>query len=188
MIEFPPGLALEQMQRGWVVVVDPGLIHPAVALFHHTFLRCARRVKVPGALSKLPIGERCRQVVDRIGAACLELMLTERAAAVVVERPQVYRASRSKGDPNDLIPLAMVIGGVAQGFGAPVIAPTPQDWAGATKKSETGDPWRSGRGELVQQALSGEERKLCESTHDAIDACMMGLVTLRRIGRYYPTG
>lgn len=187
MIELPPNLTLEQMQRGWVIAVDPGMIHPAIAIFHHTFLRRACRVKVPNALKKLPVGERCRQVVDLIGAVCIEVMLTERASAIIVERPQIYQASRAKGDPNDLIPLAMIIGGVAQGFGAPVVSPLPHEWAGAIKKSTTGDPWKSGRGDLVKMLLHAtDELPHCESSHDAIDCTMMGLKVLGRVRPYYP--
>ena len=185
MIELPPGLTVEALHRGWFANLDPGMIHPAIALFHHGFLRCARRVKVPGWMSKLPLGERCRQIVNLIGAACAEIMVTELPVALVTERPQVYAGAKSKTDPNDLIPLAMINGGVAQGFGCPVISPTPREWAGATQKATTGDPFESPRGDIVRSLLSAEELALCESSHDAIDACMMGLKVLGRIRRHY---
>lgn len=188
MKDFPPGITVELLLRGWLVNVDPGLIHPAIALFHHGQLCVARRVKVPKAVASLPMGERVRQVVDLIGAACSEVLGTESPVALVTERPQVYAGAKSKGDPNDLIPLAMIIGGVSTGFRVPTISIVPRDWAGATRKETTGDPWLSPRGQLVESILSTDERARCESSHDAIDSVGMGLKVLNRVRRYYPRG
>lgn len=56
---------------------------------------------------------------------------------VVIERPQVYRAAASKGDPNDLITLAIQVGEYKQFFerrGARVVFYRPSEWKGQLPK------------------------------------------------------
>jgi len=56
---------------------------------------------------------------------------------VVIEIPQIYRASKSKGDPNDLIPVAIVAGAVGvmlRGPTASVRMFTPHVWKGSVPK------------------------------------------------------
>lgn len=60
---------------------------------------------------------------------------------VVIERPQIYRASRSKGDPNNMVKLAWIAGEIAQrarAAGSTVgdvdSMPHPRDWKGTIEK------------------------------------------------------
>lgn len=53
---------------------------------------------------------------------------------VIIERPQVYSAKRSKGDPNDLITLAILVGKYTERYealGRPVEHILPHDWKGS---------------------------------------------------------
>lgn len=64
------------------------------------------------------------------------LGLSERdTSRVVIELPQVYVRSRSKGDPNDLIQLAACVGAIAQAFRhVPVHIFKPSEWKGQVPK------------------------------------------------------
>lgn len=57
--------------------------------------------------------------------------------SVVIEKPQVYRAAQSKGDPNDLITLAIRVGWYQEYFesrGVSVYLVTPAMWKGQVPK------------------------------------------------------
>jgi len=111
----------------------------------------------------------------------------------IFERPQIYRASRSKGDPNDLPGLAGIgvgVGCLLAGRLERVLSPTPKQWIGGLPKDTEGDPWDSARGIKVASRLSPEERLLVPASHDAIDAVGLGLFALGRFERrrVYPRG
>jgi hypothetical protein len=106
---------------------------------------------------------------------------------VVIEWPQIYRASKSKGDPNDLPGLAGVGMAIAARLDVEVVSYLPRQWAGGTRKAETGDPLDSPRGRLVWRCLSPDERGRVVPSHDAIDAVGLGLHHLGRLQRrVYP--
>lgn len=57
-----------------------------------------------------------------------------RATCVVIEKPQVYRGRASKGDPNDLISLAILVGQYTERYasrGVPVDHVIPHTWKGS---------------------------------------------------------
>src|SRR5690348_8977245 len=117
------------MSRGWLVALDPGVDHPAAAVFLDGELRAASRVRVPGAIDSLEVGERCRQIALLVRDWVLNQTGGVTPANLLCEKPQVYRTGRSKGDPNDLIPLAVLDGYVGgMFFDAHVEMPTPAEW------------------------------------------------------------
>lgn len=163
-----------------LLAVDPGLQYPAAALFVHGELRKASRVPIPkGVTTRTPILLRCRAI---------SFALTDYAELIpdilVVEYPQIYTQEKSKGDPNNLIPLA-AMGGVLTGLypNAVVISPKPREWTGNVPKAESGDPWKSPRGQRVWSRLSAKERLNVVPSHDAIDAVGLGLFGLGRFER-----
>ena len=178
---------------GDVIALDPGLLHPAAALARDGVILRAGRVLVPGKLTKakLPIGQRCLEVA-RLCYAQLARWAEEagagptssrpfRPSAFITEWPQIYRREKSKGDPNDLIPLAGIGMALAAMLGVEVASPVPADWTGRIPKAETGDPWASPRGAKVARRLSAAERAVVQNTHDAID--VTGIL-LYKLGRY----
>lgn len=167
------------------LALDPGIRYPACAIFVDGKLVSASRVKLPGKLAKLPMGARVREVSLLIEAwVSGQGYDRETIEHVVFECPQVYRAGRSKGDPNDLIPLALVGGYVAGIYvHATVTNPLPREWIGQLPKSTKGDPWASARGELVARRLDATERAAVVPSHDAIDAVGIGLFHLDRLIR-----
>lgn len=195
-----------------ILAVDPGLRHPAAALFRHGRLRAASRVKVLTAWHKLDVAERCRLIGGAIQdwacaegldmdamvrayeleAACdfirARALRQERGVTqVVFEKPQVYRAGRSKGDPNDLLPLFGVGSAISARLDVETVSYTPAAWISQIKKTETGDPLKSPRGRIIWGSLSKDERDRVVLSHDALDAAGLGLHHLGRLStRVYP--
>lgn len=175
---------------GDLLTFDPGARHPACALFRGGILIAAERVPVDSDWADLEPIDRA----VRIALACLRWAVARgaRPKYLVVEYPQVYRASKSKGDPNDLILLAAIAGAIAgaltmvlgsQEVGLVIQSPTPGKWAGQLPKTDTGPAWESPRGHRVHSRLSADELLCVQATHDAIDAVGLGLWSL---GRFEP--
>lgn len=170
-----------------MLALDPGLRNPAIAVFVDGTVHRAARVKIPGATHK--IKDRAMR-----SAKVAELIFNDLrdgperdVELVVLEWPQVYRAGRSKGDPNDLLPLVGISMYLCGLIGVPMQSYLPRDWAGGSQKSTTGDPLVSPRGRMIWNLLSGAERDVVDVSHDALDAVGIGLHYLGRgPRRVYP--
>ncbi len=173
-----------------LLAVDPGLNNPAAALFLGGRLVQASRVKSDPSWKHYNVGERCRLVGENIfhWAINAGLPLSD-DTWLSIEWPQVYRASRSKGDPNDLLPLVGVAMCVAGRARLQVLTYTPAEWIGQCPKVTTGDPLASPRGALIWRHLDTNERASATVSHDSLDAIGLGLFTLGRLQRRsYPRG
>jgi len=175
---------------GDLLAFDPGADHPACAFFRAGILQCAERVRVDEGWKDLPPVARA----VRIAEACLRWGIGREAEprVLVCEHPQVYRAKKSKGDPNDLILLATINGALAgmlalavskRDIGLQILSPTPAEWAGQLPKATTGDPWLSPRGLRIRERLSDAEALVVQPSHDALDSVGIGLHVL---GRFAP--
>jgi hypothetical protein len=101
---------------------------------------------------------------------------------VLIEKPQVYRTRLQKGDPNDLITLALQAGRYQERAivaGATVETPTPADWKKQLPKEICNA--------RTLAALSVSERKIADAVkcaagarHNLLDACGIGLWRLGR--------
>lgn len=183
-----------------LLAVDPGLIHPAAALFHCGVLVGASRVRVPGKLSKLAVADRCAEIGDLIVEWALDAASVARCSPLVpsevaCEWPQIYAHGKGKGDPNNLVPLAAICTSVVSRVRALLSPARPAVsslmpgaiWGNALPKVETGDPLSSPRGKLVWKRLSEGERAVVALSHDALDAVGIGLKKLERLVlRVYP--
>lgn len=174
--------------RGWLVAFDPGFLHPAIAVFRDGVLVYASRVKVPGALSKIADdGERARQIAALVVWTVLEKTGGARPDLLVVEKPKVYAHGKSKGDPANLIQLALVAGAVAGMLCVRVYSPIPFEWIGNIPKTTKGDAWSSPRGMLFRRRLTDVELLAIVVSHDALDSVGIGLHALGRLGKTYST-
>lgn len=115
-------------------------------------------------------GETFLEALDRLPLAGDELAL------VVIEVPQVYQQRQWKGDPNDLVAVAVTAGALAYRYrlAKRVLLPKPHDWKGSVPKEVTK--------ERVLAELSAAERVHYNSAriaaslrHNAIDAIGLGL-------------
>lgn len=104
--------------------------------------------------------------------------------SAVVERPQVYVQWRQKGDPNDLVEIALlageVVGWLRNHLGRVEAAyPLPSEWKGQLKKEVTTPRVRAA---LSPEELSRVEMLRAVNTlgHNVWDAVGIGLVHLGR--------
>lgn len=103
---------------------------------------------------------------------------------LVIEKPQVYRATRSKGDPNDLIELAILVGRYVERCTGEVTLVSPAEWKGQVTKHI--------HAHRIIDALSLDELHVMQNAeqitpkgdrHNMIDAIGLGLWKLGRLTR-----
>lgn len=147
-VPFPPR---------YMMAVDPGTKSTGLAFFLDGKLRSADRRKFTTCAELQPFGQE--SLVD----------------VLVCEVPQAY--PRSKVDPNDLIKLALLAGGlVAQTIAVHKVLVKPREWKGQVPKKI--------HNARTLAALTPAELKLCEGvSHDEIDAVGLGLWYLGRVGK-----
>lgn len=168
-----------------LVALDPSIRSCGVAVFRDEVLVHASAVKRAA-------GDDCiagrsldmaRAVVERVLP-----FVGVNPPAVALEWPQIYRAQRALGDPNDLPPIAAVGTAVAAMLGATVVhSYTPREWAGQVPKATKGDCKASPRALRIRSRLAGPELAVWEalrtSDHDAVDAIGIGC---HHLGRRQP--
>lgn len=155
--------------------IDPGLNHTAWAVWDDGRLSAAGLTRIDW--SRYPGMERAEKW-RLMGLAVGKVIPPD--GFLVCEIPQVYTRERSKGDPNDLIDLAGVVGAITQHSTSVEWSPVPRDWKGQIPKNVT---------ELrVKSALGPDELAVIDPRipasllHNTYDAIHLGLVYLRREG------
>jgi len=103
-----------------------------------------------------------------------------RARRTIIELPQVYQQRRWRGDPNDLIQVALTVGALEYQAQGDVVLVRPHQWKGSMPKDVMG--------RRIQGRLSEVERAcvaLCgvpaSRRHDVVDAVGIGLWGLGRL-------
>ena len=149
--------------------VDPGLRSCGIATWDHG-----------GRL------ERAMLILNPNGAEWVSMVgavtgLVGTNYRLVIELPQVYVASRSKGDPNDLILLAGLVGSFAHRFAAGgYTLIKPAQWKGQTPKAITEERARK---RLTPEELARVQFPKAKSLrHNVWDAIGIGLKHLSRQG------
>lgn len=146
-----------------LITIDPGTKHIAWAAFEDSRLvRCDLVATEDSAFEKLSV---VRGDVE-----------------VLIELPQVYQAAHWKGDPNDLINLATVVGQIkwAMHNARHVKTVLPHDWKGTVPKSVMGA--------RITERLDDDEERIFRACpcgtavrHNVIDAIGIGLWALGRL-------
>lgn len=161
-----------------LIAVDPSIRSAGVALFRNGRLHATERLKFKA--TKQDIVTRVEHVGRKVGE-----WLRETPDVLVIEWPQIYRAARAEGNPNNILPLAGVCGAVACEVGADEnVSYLPREWAGNTKKKTTvREAKTSPRARWILKQLSGLELLVWESAkyNDEVDAIGLGLFHLGRL-------
>lgn len=143
--------------------IDPGLHAVGAAIWNDSRLIWAGLIKNSGEHRRTMV----QSVEDKLRSKF------PWPDTLAIEVPQVYLASRSKGDPNDLIQLALVVGAFEQWFKAGfTFMYKPADWKGQVPK-----PIMEAR---ISKRLSEEELSKIDKApkslmHNVWDACGIGL-------------
>ena len=141
-----------------IVAVDPGVNFCGAALFTEA-------------------GELCFAWLEENGPRAIHARVKRAygATSAIVEVPQVYARSASKGDPNDLIDVALVAGGVVALFD-PVRVVRPREWKGDAPKEVVE---RCARAAIGFQIDRVEQHKRAALMHNVWDAIAIGLFATR---------
>lgn len=153
----------------YVVAVDPGLNHCGLAIFKDRLIEHACLVKNPG--------DSYRSMVDAVRDVCRPFGDSYQLA---IEMPQVYVASRSKGDPNDLIALAGLVGAFVYCFldHGKVSTYKPAQWKGQVPKDVMTARLQK---RLYEQEISAIQLPAKSLQHNVWDAVGIGMHHLSRI-------
>jgi hypothetical protein len=170
----------------YLLAVDPSLRSTGVALFRDNVLIATSRLSC--SVRSLNMGTRCIGVAQTITLWYRNSARGHPTPDLVFEWPQIYRAAKSKGDPNDLVPLAGIGMSLAGMLNVLPITPTPAEWAGQLKKFTKGDVGQSPRALRIRSRLSESELEHWQDQHDVIDAIGLGLWCLGRLApkRVFP--
>lgn len=182
--------------HGDLLALDPSVASLGVALFRHGVLIACGRVRPVEEAAELGHSARCLRVAEEVVSWWIENRGEGKPVVrtVIFEWPQIYRATKSKGDPNKLIDLAgvgqslavlLTCVNVANGDRPPeLLSPTPREWTGTLpKNTKPGKARKSPRGIRIFSNLKPGEIQIVPNQHDAIDGLGLGLYAL---GRYSP--
>ena len=150
-----------------MISIDPGLRSCGVALWNDSTLTSAFLLKG----SPKNIGPDAWQ---EMRAALIPY--SYQFPHAVIEFPQVYVRSRSKGDPNDLLQIAAIVGGLSALF-TNVEVVRPAEWKGQVPKEVT-------RARAQARLSAGEISRVSLPTksleHNVWDAIGIGLWKIKR--------
>jgi hypothetical protein len=174
-----------------LLAVDPGLDSPGAALFRGGVLLDAADIVVPDLGAGVSHGQRALAAANAV--ISWVLCHNVRISVVAHEWPQIYAASKSKANPNNLIGMAAVDGAVDCAFA--IIAAQrgeqlevrtflPAEWAGQLPKdTRKGMYWKSARGTRIKSRLIDTEWQIARVLdHDGGDAVGIGCHALGRLG------
>jgi hypothetical protein len=164
-----------------IVTIDPGVREAGVAVWDcDGYLHEAYLVRVPDPYA-VPWSMLAREVADQV-VHTNEPVRGFALDVIVIERPQVYVHSRAKGDPNDLITLALAAGAIVGELrrlrpGAMVVEYRPAEWKGQVPKNVMVKRTKRSLGEEeLDRVQIPKARSL---THNVWDAVGIGLYHLR---------
>jgi hypothetical protein len=146
-----------------LISIDPGTEQAGFARFVAGELVQAELIREKGSTKE----QRAWRVAAQLGALCPP------GEALVIEHPQIY--VRSPGDPDDLLALALVVGGVLTLHGGGELV-RPRTWKGQVPKKIMVN--------RILKHLNEEERALCakiKDNHNVLDAVGVGLWKLKRL-------
>lgn len=168
-----------------LVAVDPGLRGCGVAVFRETDLIWAGYA-VGATDTNVRRADAWRAMVRGVQAALAGVggLLDEqlRPQHLAIELPQVYRDSHQRGakrgtDPNDLIELGAVVGGVEELLGCATTVYLPREWKGQAPKEIVHD---RARARLSAAETAAVKLPRASLAHNVWDAVALGL---RHLGR-----
>lgn len=166
-----------------LLAVDPGLRGCGVGLFNELTKSLVRADYVKGSATAAN-AKAWRKMAEEVWQ-WTNVYVPTSAVRVVIELPQVYQrqnmSKRKKGtDPNDLIQLAAVVGGVSLKF-EDVTTVLPAAWKGQVPKEVM---WGRALKRLSATEVAIVPPMTESLAHNMRDGIMLGLVALGRLGKF----
>ena len=179
--------------RGSLIAVDPGLNATGWARFE------ASRLKACGLLCAKTGGEgiyKALWMARRVSAlawASGGIANPPADLLLAIEQPQIYMQRKQRGDPNDLIALAVVVGAIAASIpDAHCILVPPRRWKGTIPKERSLEDYVihhrvcSHLSETESGIYTGTIQDIALSLrHNVADAVGIGLWALRNPTRWF---
>ncbi|TQF12496.1 hypothetical protein FJV41_28865 [Myxococcus llanfairpwllgwyngyllgogerychwyrndrobwllllantysiliogogogochensis] len=172
----------------FLVALDPGLRECGVALFNLDTgeLLAAGMPTNPERQARGLAAWACMAgaVAEFLSSFLEPLRASGAAVSVTVasECPQVYTAGKSKGDPNDLIELAGVVGRVAGALGATSERSyLPREWKGTLDADVMVERIKARLGERPHEHLRVQLPRAQDKHHNVWDAVGIGLHFVGRL-------
>jgi hypothetical protein len=169
----------------YVVSIDPGLRHAGVAVFDPAGTLLAAAV----VRSTLKIDDPLclnQDVAGRVTKFVRALVSADKRLRVVAEWPRVFGRNKSKGDPNDLLPLAgCSAAATARLRPDEAVAVRPDEWKGQAPTDTVVRARVAARLFPVEALVLGRAEALAGKTlgHNVLDAVGIGLWA---VGRFDP--
>jgi hypothetical protein len=176
-------MSKEDISYSGILAIDPGIKASGVAVFNHNRLIYANVIR-PMAVVKMV--ESIQEIADLTKEAWhKELGVDTFPEVLIVERPQVYQQRFQKGDPNDLIPLAIMAGVLWEKLKPKyVMFPLPKEWKGQVPKDVTFERTKIALDKRETEILSNDMQRVPKGLrHNGYDAIGLGLWGLQRLGR-----
>lgn len=174
--------------RNLLVALDPGLRECGVAIFDldsGELLAAGMPTNAERKARGLAAWSRMAGGVAAFVSSFLEPLRAAGVAASVTvasECPQVYTAGKSKGDPNDLIELAGVVGRVAGELRATSERSfLPREWKGTLDGDVMVERIKARLGELPHEHLRVQLPRAQDKHHNVWDAVGIGLHVVGRL-------
>lgn len=171
---------------------DPGVRSPGIAIFVDDALVFATQIaEYKQRRKQAPIVRAVLQAQSCVKTIGEQLSTLGYPPIVFAsEWPQIYNASKSKSDPNLLLPMLAQIGAVAgilstEFAGVEFKQYVPHDWTLGTRKSDGTKSKASSRARLIAACLRKEEMQFFDGddASDAMDAIGIGLYAIGRLRR-----
>lgn len=148
-----------------LLAIDPGVKHLGVAEFRAGRLAGCDLVQA----GKRSIFEALHDFAEKLGPVDI----------LAIEKPQVYRLS--KGDPNDLIDVARVVGAAEYLWRASELREyRPHTWKGNAKK-EAVEGWICKRLDSTETLRADRDMEYGRLNHNIWDAIGIGMYALGRL-------
>lgn len=169
-----------------LLAIDPSISATGWAMFGKDLLGYHRLLGA--GLSQLPATWRMRTTAERCAGMAEEIARNVMAATglertpTVIERPKILNVLKgSKGDPDDILLLAVLVGAIAQrqyASGSPsVVLIIPSEWKGQTPKDLTEE---RAKARLSNVELDVVRLPAASLQHNVWDAIGIGLWAVGR--------
>lgn len=173
---------MENKKYDGLIAIDPSIRAAGIAIFDRQKLIYTNVLR-PSAVVKTMEG--ISDVLDLAQEAWEKTMgVSFSPATLVVELPQVYQQAQLKGDPNDLIPLAIMAGRLWERFKPKnMMLPLPKEWKGNRPKDVVTASTMSKLSKRELEVFGDDLIRVPNGLrHNAMDAIGIGLWAMKRLG------
>lgn len=164
-----------------LLAIDPSIRSCGIAIFERNLLVYADVLRSMAVIQPMTsIQEICKLAQE---AWEKNVGVSYSPEILVIERPEIYRAS--KGNPNDLMPICIMLGMMWERFGPKAtMFPLPKEWKGQVPKEVHNTRILNKLDKRETMTVKDNLMRVPATLqHNAVDAIGLGLFALNRLGR-----